>query len=202
MFEGRVIRLAGLALIELPARTIRLCDGGYVYWGADKFTAKDDEFGTLANFESNDDAIGEEAPGGRLTLLPPEATAAGTLAQPEAQGGAVQLWMAELDNETGLISGTPQMVFDGVIDTVTLRLTQRGREVVIGFVAQAERLFAIKEGNVLSTRFHQLAWPGEKGLDHCTGAQVAVPWGVPDPGRGTGFFGNFINIIRDRRTAN
>lgn len=185
-FEDSVVILAGLVLVDLPDTTLRLCDGGFVDWpGEGVFRSEDAVFGTIESVESIAEAIGDEAPAGKLTLLPKDTAEAGDLFQSDAQGRPVRFWFAEVDKATSTVIGTPELVFDGLIDFMTVRLAKGSRRVEIDFIAAAERLFFIREGNVLSSRFHQLAWPGEKGFDHCTGAQVAVPWGVPGPGRGT-----------------
>lgn len=183
-----VILLCGLIAIELPGRTVRLTDGGFVDWSGDMFTSEDADFGAIESVEAVSEAVSDEAPGGRLTLLPKSVAAAGDLFRTDAQGAPIRFWMAEIDRATGLLLGDPELLFDGLIDSITLRSGKQGRQVDVEFMAAAERLFMVREGNVLSTRFHNVAWPGEKGFDHCTGAQAGVPWGVPDPGRGTTFF--------------
>lgn len=189
-FTGQVILLVGLMEIVLPAYTIRLSEAGFLNWPArGMFTAEDATYGTIGSVEAISDSASDEAPGGRLTLLPPSITASGALYQSSAQGSPIRFWMAAADRTTGLIIGTPELRFDGFVDTMTLRAGRGKRSVEIEFMV-AERLFLVREGNVLSTRFHQLAYPGELGFDHATGAQTAVAWGVPDPARGSVFFGN------------
>ncbi|HVJ69932.1 MAG TPA: hypothetical protein VM531_00235 [Sphingomicrobium sp.] len=182
----KVILLAGLIEIELAGRTVRLCDGGFVNWPArGLFTSQDIELGTIQSLEAVNEAVSDEAPGGRLTLLPPSTVAAADLYQSDAQGNPVRFWLAEVDRDTGLLLADPELLFLGMIDFMTLRVNKGSRMIELEFVAAAERLFFVREGNVLSTRFHQLAWPGEKGFDHATGAQAVVPWGIPGQGRGT-----------------
>lgn len=184
-FTDTVLLLAGLVEIELPARTVRLCDGGFVDWPArGMFTAEDEDFGTVDTVEPVGEAISDQAPGGRLTLLPPSLTDAATLFLPTAQGSPIRFWFAEVDAATGLLVGTPELVFDGMVDQISLKTERQGRRVEIEFMAAAEKLFMVREGNVLSPRFHKLAWPGELGFDHATGVPGLVPWGVAGP-RGT-----------------
>ena len=186
-FEGRIITLAGLAKIELPSYTIRLCDGGFVIWGADTYRSKDAVFGTIESVEPVSEGIGDEAPAGKLTLLPPDVSDAGELFRSDAQGSRIRFWMAEVDPADSTVIGTPELQFDGLVDTITLRVGRQGRFVDIDFMAEAERLFMTREGNVLSSRFHNEAYPTEKGFDFTTGAAVQVPWGAPDPGRSGGW---------------
>lgn len=184
-FTDPVFTLAGLIEIVLPSRTVRLCDGGFIDWSGNLFTSQDDVFGTIESVSSVNENIGDEAPMGQLTLLPPDIVAAADLFQPDAQGSAMRFWMAEVNPATGLLLGTPELQFSGFLDTLTLRAAKGSRKVEISFIAEAERLFWTKEGNVLTPRFHSTVWPGELGLDFATGVQLAVPWGIAGPGRGT-----------------
>lgn len=186
MFTGSVLLMVGLIEIELPLRTVRLCDGGFVNWPArGMFTAEDSEFGTVDTVEPVGESISDEAPGGKLTLLPPSLVAASALFQPTAQGSPIRFWLGEVTQSTGLILGTPELVFDGLVDRLSLKTERGSRRVEIDFIAAAERLFMVREGNVLSPRFHKAVWPGELGFDHATGVPGLVPWGVSGPGRGT-----------------
>lgn len=178
MLVDQVITLAGLCSIELPDRTIRLCDGAFVAWGVDMFTAQDDEFGVIESIDAVAEAVSDEAPAGKLTMLPPSVVESAALFQPEAQGSAMKFWLAEVDRETGAVVGQPELLFSGFLDTLNLQVGRDRRVVEIEFMSEAERLFWTKEGNVLSSRFHSLAWPGEKGFDHATGVPALVPWGT------------------------
>jgi hypothetical protein len=174
-----VLLLAGLVEMQLPARTVRLCDGGFVNWsGVGNFTSSDSAFGTIESVESISEGLGDEAPGARLTLLPTSTADAAELFQSNAQGRPIRFWLAEVNRSTGALFGTPELMFWGMIDSMSVRLGQQSRRVEVEFVAASERLFFVREGNVLSPRFHQDAWPGENGFNHCTGNGVQVPWGV------------------------
>lgn len=178
-FTDTVLTMVGLVEIELPTGTIRLCDGGFVNWPArGMFTAEDSAYGTIEAVESVNEAIADEAPGGKVTLLPTSLTAAASLFQPTAQGKPIRFWIGEVNQTTGLIIGTPTLIFDGQIDTITVRVQRESRSVDIEFMAAAEKLFVVREGNVFSERWHERIWPGEEGFEHMTGAPTAVPWGV------------------------
>jgi hypothetical protein len=149
------------------------------------FVSSDSAFGTIESVESISEGIGDEAPGARMTLLPVSTADAAELFQSNAQGRPIKFWLAEVNRATGAIVGTPELMFWGMIDSMSLSLGKSSRRVDVEFVAASERLFLIREGNVLSPRFHQEAWPGEKGFNHCTGNAIQVPWGVSGPPRGT-----------------
>jgi hypothetical protein len=183
-----VLLLAGLIELELPSRTVRLCDGGFVNWPArGLFTSSDSAFGTIESVEAISEAFSDEAPGARLTLLPVSTANASDLFQSSAQGRPIQFWLAEVNRQTGLVVGTPTLLFIGMIDFMTLTVGKGTRRVDVEFIAAAERLFFVREGNVLSPRFHNDAWPGEKGFNHASGTAVQTPWGVTGPSRGTIF---------------
>lgn len=182
----RIITLSGLCEIVLPARTIRLCDGGFINWPAvGQFSPSDSEFGTVESIEAITEAVSDEAPSGKMTMLPPSIVAASTLFQANAQGSAMRFWLAEVSQATGLVVGTPELIFSGLLDTLTVHIGRDRRVVDIEFMSEAERLFWTKEGNVLSQRFHKTAYPSELGFTHATGVPSLVAWGVPGPGRGT-----------------
>ncbi|MES2902832.1 MAG: hypothetical protein V4696_01480 [Pseudomonadota bacterium] len=186
MFEGVRVMISGLMELETLTGTLRLCDGGFLDWpGRGKFVSFDPDFGTIGSLDAPAEQIGDESAGGRLTINVPSVEGAIDLAQAEMQGKPLRFWLAEVDADTGLMIGTPEKMFEGQVDTVSISLGQNDRTVVIEYVDAAERLFAIREGNVLTSRFHQTAWPGELGFDHCTGVGLQVPWGVSGPPRGT-----------------
>jgi hypothetical protein len=183
--SDNVIWLAGLCEIALPGRTIRLCDGAFVVWDGNTYTSEDVDFGTIESVDQVAEAISDEAPSGKLTMLPPSVAEAADLFQPDAQGSVMRFWLAEIDPATGTVVGTPENLFSGFLNTLNLRIGKTRRAVEIEFMSEAERLFWTKEGNVLSSRFHKSVWAGELGLDYATATQLAVPWGVAGPGRGT-----------------
>ncbi len=196
MFEGTRIGISGLMELELVAGTLRLCDGGLLNWPAEgMFTSFDTTYGTLGGVDASGDGIGDSAAGGRLTLNVPSIAAAVDLAQPEMQGKALRFWLAEVDLSTGLLVGTPEKMFEGMVDTVSMSLGKNQRDGWIDYMDAGERLFSVREGHALTTRFHQTAWPGELGFDFCTGVGIAVPWGVPDPGRATGLGGLVSDVL-------
>lgn len=203
--SDNVILIAGLCQIDLPGRTIRLCDGAFVNWGGNLFESQDTTFGTIDSVDQITESVGDEAPAGKLTLLPPSVASAIDLFLPTAQGSAMSFWLAEVSPTTGNVIGTPDKQFSGFLDNLKLSVGRSRRTVDMEFMSQAERFFWTKEGNVLSPRFHKTVWPGELGLDFATGVQLAVPWGVSGPGRGTigggslaGFNGGNGNAVSGR----
>lgn len=181
MFEGRVIHPVALMEIALPGRTVRLCDGGFIWWGSNKFSSSDAAFGTIKSAESLSEKIGDEAPGGKVTFLPPSAAAAVGLSNPAHQGCRMRLWLGEYDPATGHVIGTPDLTADLAIDTVTPKASQGTLEADVEFESAAKRLFLIMRGNALNNRFHQLCYPGEKGMANCTAMPRSTAWGADNP---------------------
>jgi hypothetical protein len=188
-FEGDKIMLSGLVEIVLPTKTIRICDGAFLYVGADKFASFDDEFGSIESLELPEENVGDEAPSGSMVFLPVDTAAAADLSQPGFQGSPIRFWQAQVDEATGTVIGTPELLADCELDTTVLKIGPRSRRLEIGFIQAAERLFSINEGNVLSPRFHKSIWPGELGFDNATGIGTAVAWGVAGGPRGSSMSG-------------
>lgn len=185
--DDRVL-LVALMEVALPSHTIRLCDGGFLDWPAvGMFTGSDSVFGTVGGVGAIADSVADEAPANNITMLPPNTAGAAALASADAQGSVMKFWLAEANLTTGLITGTPELLFTGVLETMSLRIDKGERAVEIEYASEAERLFSISEGNVFSPRWHKYIWPGETGWDHATGVSVNVAWGIAGPPRGSSF---------------
>ncbi|WBQ17465.1 hypothetical protein [Sphingobium yanoikuyae] len=202
----RRTRLVGLLKLELrDSRTLRLCDGGWVPWDAEKFTSRDATFGILGALESFEEGVSDEVPAFSLTFLPASTAAAAELSAPGMQGSRLRLWTAELDDLTGQIVGTPDQQFDGMLDQATLATGLRKRELRITIVPRGERFFNANDGNTLSDTFHKSVYPGERGEENATDS-VSVAWGTEAaPGTNigasslTGLGGAFVNILNRPR---
>lgn len=180
-FTGRVLHLVALMKIELPDREVRMCDGGFMYWGADTYDSFDALFGTIGSAESFEEKTGDEAPGGKLTFFPPSASAGAALASPAYQGSRMRFWLGEYDPATGRVVGTPELTADLSIDTATVKASGGTRSVDIEFESAAKRLFMVMRGNALNDRFHQSCYPGELGMVNATGMPRSTAWGAATP---------------------
>ncbi|WP_328277767.1 hypothetical protein [Sphingobium sp.] len=181
-FEGRVICPVALMEITLPSRIVRLCDGGFILWGSDKFESVDEHFGAVHSAEAFEEKTGDEAPGGKVTFLPPSATAATLLSNPAFQGARMRFWLGEYDRASGQVVGTPSLTADLAIDTVTLKRSKGMRSVDIEFESAAKLLFLVMRGNALNDRFHQQCYPGELGMSNATGMPRSSAWGADNAG--------------------
>lgn len=172
------LALVGLLKIELPAATVRLCDGGFIVFDGETYTSKDATFGTIASLQALTEGVGEEIPAMELSLNPATDSAPADLSKPGFQQSAVRLWVGEYDEEAGTLTGTPDLLFYGQIDQTVLRVGRSVRDLAMTIVASLERLFMRNEGNSLSPVFHKSVWPGETGHDNATGLTIPVAWGV------------------------
>lgn len=175
--------------IELPATpsfaayTINLIDGSGVVTfpvngNAVTFTGEDPTFGTLGTASSVSEAVATEAPSMSITLLPPTSTATGQLNQPQYQGARVYVWFGGLNETTGLVIGSPELLYSGRLDTVKTTSAMNTRAVEINLASVFDRLFTASEGSRLSKRWHRANFPAEGGLDHNIEGLANVPWGV------------------------
>lgn len=176
--------LAGLMKLELPDRPILLCDGGVLAWNGDVYAGADPDFGTIAGFEALTEGVGDEAPAGTITMLPPSTAAAAEISRPGYQGSRLRLWIAEVNADTGAIIGEPDLQCDWQLDRTTLRIGRGVRELELGCVTRSQRLLARSEGNVLSSSFHARLYPGERGHDNAVGLEASFAWGVASAPRG------------------
>lgn len=168
----------GAVRLALPGATLRLLDGsGVVTFGGETYTGEDASFGVLSTISSLTDGMGDEAPAFDITIIPPNDTAAGTLAAATMQGAAVQLFLGAIDRATGLPLGDPYLVFSGEIDVPVISSGPEGREVEYQVVSVMERLFDEDEGAKLSDAFHQSIWPGETAFFDVTGIEQTIYWG-------------------------
>jgi hypothetical protein len=186
------ILFVGLVKIELPDHTILLCDGGFLIVDGEEYSSSDPYFGTIEKLESLEEGVGDEVPAGRLTFLPKSTAAAADLSAPGMQGSRVRFYIAEVDEATGTVIGTPDLRADMQTDQTILRTGRGIRKLEMMFVSRLERLFSINEGNSLSPRFHKTVWPGELGEDNATGVGVAVAWGVEGAPRGSTYSGGGV----------
>ena len=184
-----VIWLAGLIEMQLPTGTVRMSDCAAVKWGATIYDGVDADFGSVASVDDIEEGIADELPAWSITFHPPSDTSAVTIADAAFQGARILCHLAEVNPATGMVIGTPDLISDGIIDVPTLRIGKDERAVDFSVVGRTDKLFLLREGNTLSSAFHESVWPGERGFDNATGVQLSVAWGVAGPPRGTVLWG-------------
>ena len=179
------IALTGLMKVELPSRTLRLCDGAFFIYEGETYEEEDSVFGTIGSFEPVEEGVGDFVPAINMTLLIPAATVAAEVSAPGNQTSRATFSIAEYDVETGLIISA-DVLFDGQLDQTTYVIGDGKKELGVAIVPLAERLFEGNIGNTLNSTFHKSVHPGEKGHDNATGLSVGVAWGTESPRRGSG----------------
>lgn len=174
---SETITLVGLIKIELPDSTIWLCDGGFCYFGGEKYVSEHPVFGSIAAVDEFEAALGDSAEDATIILNPADDATPAQLSSATFQNSRARFWMGKLDTDGKTVVSAEQLM-DGLVDYTTLRLRGGAREVEMTFIGRADKLFLRQEGNTLDPRFHKSVWPGEKGLDNATGARITVAWGV------------------------
>lgn len=172
----------GAVTISLPSYTIRIIDGsGVVSYGGNTFTGGDATYGTLDSIDDLTDGGSDEAPAIRLTFHPAGDAAAADLAKPTYQGSPVIIEMGLVNPNTGQVIPDPYLLFLGELDVPKLRVGRNSRLLEFEVVSAFERFFEVDDGARLSDSFHKTIWPGELGLQHVTGVEGAVYWGMEAP---------------------
>lgn len=197
--QDRVLVFGALS-IALPGYTLRLLDGsGAVVFNSATWVGEDANFGVLAALSAIDDGAGDQAPAINVTLLPPNSTAAATLAAAGMQGSLVSVYAGAINLDTGVPVPDPYLLFIGELDVPTLRSGPDGRSLEYEVVSISERLFSNDEGMRLSDAWHKSVWPGETGLANVTGIEQTVFWGQQAPPgsvvAGSGLYGSSFGQI-------
>lgn len=165
-----------------------MSDGGFVNYLGNTYQSEDALFGVISGFEITGTAP-DQAPGGKITFLTPNASAAAQLVSPGFQKSKLSIWLAEINEATASVIGTPTILTLAQLDRGVVSETMRSREVTLEFVSLGERMMTINEGNSLNGTFHKRIFANESGLDNAIGMGVTVAWGVSAPSRGVSYGG-------------
>ena len=180
--QGLIVTTFCSVKIVLPGGTVRLIDGsGSVTFGSETYLGQDPIYGTLNSIEQIGEEIATSAPRARVTLLPPSNAAIIALASPTAQGSAVTISTGLINQDTGAVIGTPEVLFVGEIDTATLISSAATRSIDLDVSSVWERLFSDAEGARLNSHFHKSVYPGELGFDFVVDAADDPYWGSDGP---------------------
>lgn len=188
-FAAPILTLVGLLKLDLPGGAVRLCDGGFCDWQGERYMAEHPVWGTIAAIEPVDEGVGDMAPGGKISFMPAPDAPASALSSKTHANARLRGWLGEIGPDGKTVT-TARPLFDGLIDTTAIRLPRGQRLVDVTFIARAERLFLVNQGNTLSPRFHKSVWPGEAGFDNCTGVPKSVAWGVEAPAQNSTLAGS------------
>lgn len=181
--------LVGFFKWETPDGDVRLCDGGILTAFAESYASKHATFGTIAGFDPISEGVGDEVPAGTLTFSPAVDADPADYNYGGLQGSRIRFWIGEYDAETGLISGTPELKSDSIVDVTRLRIGRAKADLEVDFVSRGQRLFLIADAFVLSGEAHRRIYPTETGLNNAIGVPKSVAWGIAAAPRGTTAYG-------------
>lgn len=186
-FNQEFLMTSTLVRVELPNKTLRICDGGVIIWPEEpdgsggttlqQYNSEDPDFGTLMSGEGVSEGDGDEAPAAAITFLANSNAALEDLTSPNMQWSPVTIWQAAINKETGLVIAAIPLLY-AFIDVPTLKAGAGGLSVEMTLVSDTERFFIANEGNRLSQENHQRRHPGELGLNNMTGVEIDVAWGT------------------------
>lgn len=177
-FSTDHIIIATLIKVQLPARTIHVCDGGQISFDGALYQSEDSEYGSLAAGSAISEGVDDQAPSAAITFFPNSNAAAETLTDPSLQWSPISIWVASVDGLTGQIIRAVGMFF-GFIDVPTFRDGAEQRMIDMTLVSDTERFFIQNEANRLSQENHQRVHGlNELGLNNMTGVEYDVAWGT------------------------
>jgi hypothetical protein len=167
-------------------QTINLIDGsGVVTFPVNgsnvTFKGSDATFGILASANSIAERVADEAPRFSFAIMPPSENALGTLNDPLQQGSRVYAWWGLINDETGAVIGTPELLWNGRFDYARSNFDANAMAVEVDTVSAFDRLFSAEEGQRLNGVWHRSIWPQESGLDYVYDAQSDIYWGQEAP---------------------
>ena len=170
------------ATADLPAKTLRLLDGsGAVSWGGMTFVGVDGDYGTWIGCEQITEQVATEAPKFALTLGPLTDEAQQQMGQPAAQGSAVTLYGGYLDPVTLQPIGTPETVWNGLLDIGNITLGPNQRTIALDVYCAAELMMQTDDGSKLTSSWHNQFYPSELGFQFVDFVTHPVPWGAQGP---------------------
>lgn len=170
-----------LVRMDMPGGAICLTDGGFTQFdagegeGVETYFGLHPVYGVLDSVGSIKD--GSEAQTTRIDIgiLPSSDVATAALGSPSVQGTRIQWWEGVVDPATGLLTGQPELKFDGELDKARFQVSDSWL-LVLECGTQAERQLEPNADWRLNNGFHQLIWPGELGLSFVDGVTRKKEW--------------------------
>jgi hypothetical protein len=180
--EGQAPTLVHLVTVTLSSATVRWMDtggSGFVVWGANTYRAEDAVYGALGAIGAIEDGADGQATVCDLTILCDE-TAMALWIDPAEQGSLVTIHLGAINQATGLLIGTPELLFRGELDQPRLS-AGRGQTLIFDCITEEARMLEPNEEQRLTDSFHQSVWPGELGYDMVSELEQTVFWRADDP---------------------
>ena len=164
--------------IVFTGRTVRLVDGSAtVVIGSETFTGSDDWMGSLFSLGEPSAGLAVEEKGLQLGFTGVSETALTALET--ARGAPVTIQLGTLNLATGLVIGTPLLLFVGTVETSSENIAPGSQSVTVDCVSALSRMLLGNEGARLNSAWQQSRFAGERGLEYTHGLPTArVPNGV------------------------
>ena len=176
--QGQFVRAFFALKITLPDYTIRLIDGsGFATFNGETYRGSDDTYGVIAGIEAISESIATDAPDLAISLSPPSTSAFVALNNPALQGSPVMVFFGVLNDQTGTVIGSPELLFSGELDFCQSTSDQGSRLIEMFVKSVFDRLMVPNEGERLNDEWHQSIWPGETGLALAVESLTAPIWG-------------------------
>ena len=182
------ITLAAVLEWQAPDGDVLLADGGLVKFnpggGVVSFTGSDPGFGTIATFDVFDTGVGDQVEGGAISFVPPADAPTSAWWRTDLENTRLRIWLGEVDPATAVMSGA-EILADWLVDTANRDQAQGQDVLTLELFARDQKLFEVRQGNVLSDAFHNSIWSGERGFENATDAQQFFAWGAAAPPSGS-----------------
>jgi hypothetical protein len=170
--DDPVIRLFTAVRLVMVSRTVRLLEGGgTVVFGSATYSGSDAELGSIAATTEISDEIAAEETGWGMVLAGTTTTGLDELIA-ATYTGRVTVWQGLVNDATGAVVGEPDQIFDGYLEPVREGHSLGQYAVSLDFSSTWMKLLKANEGQRLNGPFHELAWPGELGLEYTHGLKT------------------------------
>lgn len=189
-----------LVTVDLPVRTIRWTDGGFVRWAGHTYLARDPDYGALDSIGTIVDGIEEDGEPVPLSIIPPDLASLADLAAADAQGGWVTIHLGAIDRATGVLIGQPYQLFVGELDQPRLS-SDEGRVLEYDVLPVDARGLEVNDEQRQTHAFRQMVWPGELGDEHATEGTKETYWREDDPKNAVGVLAG-RGILKSRPKEN
>ncbi|MFC7378279.1 hypothetical protein [Brevundimonas sp. GCM10030266] len=180
-FQQAAVLKCTLIRLDMVGGAICLTDGGFVVFdaaegnGPETYVSNHPTYGSFDKIGSIKDGSEAETTRIDVPIFPASENAAAALASPTTQGTRVQWWEGAINRDTGLLIGQPELKFDGEIDKARFQVGDNWL-LTLECGTQAERQLEQNADWRLNDSFHQLIWPGEKGLSFVDGVTRKKEW--------------------------
>jgi hypothetical protein len=176
------VRVELPATLVLPAKTLCLLDGsGVLTWGGHTYVGADPDYGSWGGFDPISEQSGGQAVRFRTSFMTVSDLAIQQMAQPESQGAPIVISYGFVSVATGLPVSDPEIEFAGILDFGKLSNGADTKNLMMEACDAYELLFQANDGATLSSAYHNLWFPAEKGFEFVDNVTHQIPWGQSGP---------------------